>query len=139
MAYESITIPYSRQEVFDVLEKSMAAAFQVTNKNLLGAVISQEKMVGRTVVTLQQTVLEVDFGKLIKFETITPSDISLTTYTLEETEGGTIVRLTEEISSNRLTRRWNYFLFDLPFISGIARKRLRRQLYALKFALEATK
>jgi hypothetical protein len=137
MPYETITVPFSIHEVFQVLEESLAAAFQVKTSQLLGATISQVKPVGRTSVTLHQTVLAVDPGERIQFETLDPFDRSITTYTLEKVEDGTIVRLSEDISSERLTRRWNYFLFDLPFISGFARKRLRRQLNALTHALEA--
>jgi hypothetical protein len=138
MPYETITVAFSRQEVFQVLEKSLAAAFQVKTTKLLGATTSQVKSVGRTSITLNQTVLAVEAQERIQFETLGSSDRLVTTYTLEEALGGTTIRLSEEISSDRLARRWNYFLFDLPFISGFARKRLRRQLNALKSALEET-
>lgn len=136
MPLEILDVPFTREVVYDVLERSLASAFNVSINDLPGASIMNEREYAGKKIQLQQKVLTVDAPRCLSFETINHQDSIVTTYVLDEEGESTRIRLSEEVSSNKLSRRWSYFLFDLPIISGFARKRLRRQLEALRNAIE---
>lgn len=139
MPLEILDVPFTRQVVYDVLERNLASAFNVSINDLPGASIMNEREYAGKRFHLQQKVLTVDAPRCLSFETIDHQDSIVTTYLLDEEGESTRIRLSEEVSSSKLSRRWNYFLFDLPIISGFARKRLRRQLEALRNAIEEIK
>ena len=139
MVNSEVLIGREIKTVWTKIEDEFAKTFECKAEELLNReTTAQTKNYGGNPITITQKVTEYVPEQSITVISLNNDDIVSSKYSVSRASDTTtkVVLSVEGKNDKSVLKSWNYFLMGLPILRGGTKKKLRRQLYYLKNALE---